>query len=250
MRNVLADLCVESEAATIAALRLARSYDDSIAGDEQAEAFKRIAESGPQVLDLQARAVSCRRSASSAWAATATSRTRRCPASTGRLPSTRSGRARATSSASTSCARWPRRRPRSTPSSPRSRRPRAIHALIPTSSSLRSDLADMTDIEARARSLVERMALALQGSLLAALRRSGRRRRLLLEPPRRRPGERIRHPAERHRLHPHHRASPCSVGLGARGDQRHAGERDDDARALRGRQPFAQHEPREQHRDR
>ncbi len=43
MRNVLADLCVESEAATISALRLARSYDESIAGDEQAEAFKRIA---------------------------------------------------------------------------------------------------------------------------------------------------------------------------------------------------------------
>src|SRR3954452_17114395 len=43
MRNVLADLCVESEAATISALRLARSYDDSIAGDEHAEAFKRIA---------------------------------------------------------------------------------------------------------------------------------------------------------------------------------------------------------------
>ena len=43
MQNVLADLCVESEAATIAALRLARSYDDSLAGDEQAEAFKRIA---------------------------------------------------------------------------------------------------------------------------------------------------------------------------------------------------------------
>src|SRR4051794_4511262 len=43
MQNVLADLCVESEAATIAALRLARAYDDSSAGDAQAEAFKRIA---------------------------------------------------------------------------------------------------------------------------------------------------------------------------------------------------------------
>jgi putative acyl-CoA dehydrogenase len=37
MRNVLADLSVESEAATIAALRLARAYDD---GDD---AFKRVA---------------------------------------------------------------------------------------------------------------------------------------------------------------------------------------------------------------
>ena len=43
MRNVLADLCVESEAATIAAMRLARSYDESIAGDEEAQSFKRIA---------------------------------------------------------------------------------------------------------------------------------------------------------------------------------------------------------------
>ena len=43
MRNVLADLCVESEAATIAALRLARAYDEAIAGDEEAEDFKRIA---------------------------------------------------------------------------------------------------------------------------------------------------------------------------------------------------------------
>jgi putative acyl-CoA dehydrogenase len=43
MRNVLADLCVESEAATISALRLARAYDESIAGDAQAQDLKRIA---------------------------------------------------------------------------------------------------------------------------------------------------------------------------------------------------------------
>ena len=36
MRNVLADLAVESEAATISALRLARAYDEAHAGDEQA----------------------------------------------------------------------------------------------------------------------------------------------------------------------------------------------------------------------
>ena len=39
MRNVLADLAVESEAATIAAMRIARAYD---AGDEEA-AFRRFA---------------------------------------------------------------------------------------------------------------------------------------------------------------------------------------------------------------
>ncbi len=43
MRNVLADLSVESEAATASVMRLARSYDESAAGDERAELFKRIA---------------------------------------------------------------------------------------------------------------------------------------------------------------------------------------------------------------
>jgi putative acyl-CoA dehydrogenase len=43
MRNVLADLAIESEAATIGALRLARAYDEAIAGDESAQNFKRIA---------------------------------------------------------------------------------------------------------------------------------------------------------------------------------------------------------------
>jgi putative acyl-CoA dehydrogenase len=43
MQNVLADLCVESEAATISAMRLARSYDEVAAGDEQAMLFRRLA---------------------------------------------------------------------------------------------------------------------------------------------------------------------------------------------------------------
>jgi putative acyl-CoA dehydrogenase len=43
MRNVLADLAIESEAATVSALRLARAYDEAIAGDEEAIAFKRVA---------------------------------------------------------------------------------------------------------------------------------------------------------------------------------------------------------------
>jgi putative acyl-CoA dehydrogenase len=42
MGNVLADLCVESEAATLTAMRLARAYDES-ALDEQQMLFKRIA---------------------------------------------------------------------------------------------------------------------------------------------------------------------------------------------------------------
>jgi putative acyl-CoA dehydrogenase len=43
MRNVLADLAVESEAATISAMRLARAYDEAIAGDADAQSLKRIA---------------------------------------------------------------------------------------------------------------------------------------------------------------------------------------------------------------
>jgi putative acyl-CoA dehydrogenase len=46
MRNVLADLCVESEAATVSAMRLARAYDESIGGGEDSERateLKRVA---------------------------------------------------------------------------------------------------------------------------------------------------------------------------------------------------------------
>jgi putative acyl-CoA dehydrogenase len=43
MQNVLADLAVESEAATVSALRLARAYDEAIAGDEEAQSLKRVA---------------------------------------------------------------------------------------------------------------------------------------------------------------------------------------------------------------
>jgi putative acyl-CoA dehydrogenase len=43
MQNVLADLAVESEAATIAAMRLARAYDEAIAGDAEAANLKRVA---------------------------------------------------------------------------------------------------------------------------------------------------------------------------------------------------------------
>jgi putative acyl-CoA dehydrogenase len=43
MQNVLADLAIESEAATIAAMRLARAYDEAIAGDAEAQSLKRVA---------------------------------------------------------------------------------------------------------------------------------------------------------------------------------------------------------------
>jgi putative acyl-CoA dehydrogenase len=43
MRNVLADLAIESEAATVTALRLARAFDEANRGDEGADAFRRLA---------------------------------------------------------------------------------------------------------------------------------------------------------------------------------------------------------------
>ncbi len=43
MQNVLADLAVESEAATVAMMRLARAYDEAAAGGETAADFRRLA---------------------------------------------------------------------------------------------------------------------------------------------------------------------------------------------------------------
>ena len=43
MRVVLADLAVESEAATVTAMRLARAFDEAARGDEDADALRRIA---------------------------------------------------------------------------------------------------------------------------------------------------------------------------------------------------------------
>ena len=165
MRNVLADLCVESEAATISALRLARSYDDSIAGDEQAEAFKRIAN---PVLKYWI----CKREPAHA------AECLECLGGNGYVEE--SGMPRLfrqaplnsvwEGSGNVQCLDVLRTMVT---------KPRALDAffaeigeasgdssLDPYVSRLRSDLAEMTDIEARARDLVERMALALQGSLL------------------------------------------------------------------------------------
>src|SRR4051794_38651399 len=165
MRNVLADLCVESEAATISAVRLARSYDDSIAGDEQAEAFKRIAN---PVLKYWI----CKRE--SPYVAECLE----CLGGNGYVEE--SGMPRLyrqaplnsiwEGSGNIQCLDFLRTMATTTG---------ALDAffaeveeasgdsrLDPYVARLRSDLAEMTDIEARARGLVERMALALQGSLL------------------------------------------------------------------------------------
>ena len=106
MQNVLADLAVESEAATISSLRLARAYDEAIAGDDRAPGLQADRQRRAQVLDLEARPEPRGRVPRVLWAETATSRSPACPGSTGRRRSPRSGRAPGTSSASTSCGRW------------------------------------------------------------------------------------------------------------------------------------------------
>ena len=82
MRNVLADLAIESEAATALALRLARAYDPP--RTTSAMPLKRLATAVGKywVCKRGARATPPRRS--SAWAATATSRSRGCRGSTAR----------------------------------------------------------------------------------------------------------------------------------------------------------------------
>ena len=115
---------------------------------------------------------------------------------------TRSGRARATSSASTCCGRW-------------SRAPASLEAFFaevdegagaePRLDAYAAALRDgppatSTTIEARARRAGRADGAGAAGLAAGPLRRRGRRRRLLRLPPRRRLGPGLRHPARRHRL--------------------------------------------------
>ena len=75
MVNVLADLAIESEAATVTMARLAAAYDAAAGGDEREAAFKRLATAVIKYWVCK-RQPSTRPKRSSAWAATATSRTR------------------------------------------------------------------------------------------------------------------------------------------------------------------------------
>ena len=71
---------------------------------------------------------------------------------------------------------------------------------------LRDELpGDVATIETRARRVVERMALALQASLLVRYGDEAVGRRLLRHPPRRRLGPSLRHPPRGPRLRAHHR---------------------------------------------
>jgi putative acyl-CoA dehydrogenase len=166
MRNVLADLAVESEAATVTAMRLARAYDEAAAGDDDARAFGRIATA-----------------VSKYWIC------KRGPAHVGEALEVLGGNGYVEDSGM----------PRLYRESPlnsiwegsgnvialdvlraMARGPRSVEAffaevalaegaeprLDAAAAKLRAELADPADAEARARRVVERMALVLQASLL------------------------------------------------------------------------------------
>ena len=165
MQNVLADLAVESEAATISSLRLARAYDEAIAGDDEAQAFKRIANAVLKYWISKrapSHAVECLESLGGNGYVEESGMPRLYREAP--LASIWEG------SGNVQCLDVLRamvKNPNSVDAffaevAEGSGEPR-LDAYV---SELRADLQDMDGIESRARQLVERMALALQGSLL------------------------------------------------------------------------------------
>jgi putative acyl-CoA dehydrogenase len=166
MQNVLADLCVESEAATIATMRLARAYDESIDGDGGATEFKRLANA---VLKYWI----CKRGPAHAVEAL------ECLGGNGYVEDSGMPRLYRESplasiwegSGNVQCLDVLRAMMRS---------PASVETFLAEVeegsgtdprlnsyvTSLRRELADLEAIESRARRVVERMALAVQGSLL------------------------------------------------------------------------------------
>jgi putative acyl-CoA dehydrogenase len=165
MQNVLADLAVESEAATISAMRLARSYDEAIAGDEEAQSFKRISNA---VLKYWI----CKRAPSHAVECL------ECLGGNGYVEE--SGMPRLyreaplasiwEGSGNVQCLDVLRAMIKNPDSVDAFFAEVAEGASEPRveaeTKALRAELADMEGIESRARTLVERMALLLQGSLM------------------------------------------------------------------------------------
>ncbi len=165
MQNVLADLAIESEAATIAAMRLARSYDEAIAGDDQAQAFKRISNA---VLKYW----TCKRGPSHAVECL------ECLGGNGYVEE--SGLPRLyrevplasiwEGSGNVQCLDVLRAMVKNPDSLEAYFAEVAEGASEPRvaaeAKALREEMSDMAEIEARARRIVERMALLLQGSLM------------------------------------------------------------------------------------
>jgi len=166
MRNVLADLCIESEAATAGGLRLARAYDEAADGAEDAAAFRRVATA---VLKYWV----CKRAPGHAAEALEVLGGNGYVEESGMPRLYREAPLNSVweGSGNVICLDVLRAlsRERGTAeaflaevSLARGADPRLDGAI----DRLESELGDFSDIEVRARSVVERMALALQGSLL------------------------------------------------------------------------------------
>ena len=166
MRNVLADLQVESEAATTLMLRLAGAVDRSSRGDAEEQAFKRIATAvgkywvckrGPAVA---AEALECLGGNGYVEESGMPRLYREAP-----LNSVWEGSGNVNA---LDVLRAVTREPASVEAffgeldRARGADPRLDDAVV----GLKAGLSDLDEIESRARRLVERMALALQGSLL------------------------------------------------------------------------------------
>jgi len=166
MRNVLADLCVESEAATVTAMWLARAYDEATAGDSEARAFARLATAvskywickrGPAHV---AEALECLGGNGYVEDSGLPRLYRESP-----LNSIWEGSGNVIS---LDVLRAVERNPESVEAffAEIAMAEGAEPRLDAYAAKLRAELVDPTDVEARARRLVERMALAFQGSLL------------------------------------------------------------------------------------
>jgi putative acyl-CoA dehydrogenase len=166
MTNVLADLTIEAEAATTVALRLAGATDRAIAGDEAEESFRRLA------LAVTKYWV-CKRAPAHA------AESLECLGGNGYIEDSgmpRLYREAPLSSiwegsgnvAALDALRAMAKQPESVDTffTELNQATGADHRLDDAVTELRKDLADTSHIETRARRLVEKMALTLQGSLL------------------------------------------------------------------------------------
>jgi putative acyl-CoA dehydrogenase len=163
MQNVLADLCIESEAATVTAMRLARACDEAL-GDREATLFKRLALAVSKYWVCKsavwnvAEALECLGGNGYVETSPMPRLYRETP-----LNSIWEG------SGNVNCLDVLRAMAKS---------PESVEAFFAevegvdarvdaAVADLKRDLTDFEDAEYRARSIVEQMALALQGSLLA-----------------------------------------------------------------------------------
>jgi hypothetical protein len=206
MANVLADLTVESEAATAVTFRLAGATDRAAAGDEQEAAFRRLALAATKYWV-------CKRAPAHA------AEVLECFGGNGYVEE--SGLPRlyreaplqsiwegSGNVAALDTLRAPARQPESVEAlfaevDQAAGADRRLDAAI---ARLRAELSDPAQAEARARRLTEALAVVLQGSLLVRYGDPGRRRRVRRVPAGRRLGRGVRHTPGRGRHRHDHQA--------------------------------------------